>query len=161
MVLGLLASGCSLLSALDFGGDDKSSWEIHAGWEHGIHDSSAKPGQVDKDGVYKPETPEAEAILGFPNIHAGVAGEIYPKGHITPTVQIEVFRFKVPVLRWWEVQVGAGANMIDIYLGKRLVSVFEITAGPWAGWDFEESHRRGPNTLQKLAYGLQFTMIKF
>lgn len=154
-------AGCKLLAALDFGGDDKSSWEIHAGWEHGIHDSAAKPGQVDKDGVYKPETPEAEAILGFPNIHAGVAGEIYPKGKITPTVQVEAFRFKVPELRWWEVQVGAGANMVDLYLGKRLVSVFEITAGPWVGWDFVDSHKRGPNTLDKLAYGLAFTIIKF
>lgn len=159
--LWILGSGCSLMAALDFGGDDKVAWEFHPGWEHGVHESKAKPGHVDENGVYQPETPEVEAILGFPNIHAGVAGEIYPKGQITPTVQLEAFRVKVPVLRWWEVQVGAGANMVDLYLGKRLVSVFEITAGPWVGWDFAESHKRGPNALDKLAWGLQFTVIKF
>jgi hypothetical protein len=161
LVLAASGSGCSLMSALDFGGDDKVAWEFHWGWEHGIHDSTAKPGQVDKDGVYKPETPEVDAILGFPNIHAGIAGEIRPKPRMTPTVQVEVLRFKVPALRWWEIQVGAGAQMANIYLGKRLVSVFEITAGPWVGWDFDESHRHGPNFLDKLAYGLMFTLIKF
>lgn len=156
-----LAIGCTFFSALDFGGDDKIAWEFHPGWEHGLHDSTAKPGQVDDKGVYKPETPEVEAVLGMPNVHAGLTGEIYPKGHITPTVQVEAFRFKVPELRWWEIQVGAGANMVDLYFGKRLVSVFEITAGPWVGWDFVDSHKRGPNTLKKLAYGIGFTIIKF
>lgn len=151
------------MAALDFGGDPQSSWEIHGGWDHGVHAAAAgtPQGQADKNGVYQPETPEAQAALGFPNISAGVAGEVKPKGNITPTVQVEAFRFKVPELRWWEVQVGAGDNMAEIYLGKRLVSVFEITAGPWAGWDFTNSHLEGPNFLRKVAYGVMFTLIKF
>lgn len=160
-VLGLLGSGCSLLAALDFGRDGKKAFEFAFGWEHGIHDSKAKPGEVDKDGVYKPETPEAEAILGFPNLHAGVAGEIRPKGRMTPTVAVEIFRVKAPYVRWWELQVGAGANLIEVSFTKRLVSVFEVTLGPWAGWDFEESHRRGPNFMDKVAWGITGTLIKF
>ena len=161
LALSISSSGCSLMKALDFGGDDKVAWEFHWGWEHGIHDSTAKPGGVDEEGRYKPETPEVDAILGFPNIHAGIAGEIQPKARMTPTVQVEAFRFKVPELRWMVVQVGAGHQMVDLYLGKRLVSVYEVSAGPWVGWDFDESHKRGPNFFSKLAYGAMFTLIKF
>lgn len=152
IVLGLSASGCSFLSALDFGGDDKVAWEFHWGWSHGIHDSTAKPGKVDENGVYKPETPEVEAILGFPNIHAGMAFEVQPKARMTPTVAVELCRAKVPVLRWWELQIGAGAQLVEVSLTKRLISVFEVTAGPWIGWDFDR---------RALAYGACFTIIKF
>ena len=160
-VLALCLPGCSLTKALDFGGTDEKAFEFHFGWEHGIHDGTAPPGKVDGKGVYTPETPEVDSILGFPNIHAGLAGEIEPKGRMTPTVQVEAFRFKVPELRWWEIQVGAGAQMVDLYLGKRLVSVYEVTAGPWVGWDFDQSHKQGPNFMDKLAWGLMFTLIKF
>lgn len=156
-------SGCSVLSALDFGGKDEKKWEFAWGWEHGVSQAKpgTKPGTVDDHGVYQPETPEVDAILGFPNIHAGIAWEVNPDSRMTPTVQVEAFRFKVPVLRWFEVQLGAGAQMADIYLGKRLVSVFEITAGPWVGWDFDQSPKQGPNFLDKVAVGLAFTLIRF
>lgn len=155
--------GCSVLRALDFGGDDKKAFEFAWGWEHGVAEArpGTKPGGVDDQGVYKPETPEAEAVLGFPNVHAGVAGEIRPKGRMTPTVAVEAFRVKFPYVRWWELQVGAGAQIAEVSFTKRLVSVFEITAGPWAGWDFEESHKRGPNFLDKMAWGVTGTLIKF
>lgn len=156
-------TGCSLLSALDFGGNDKKAFEFAWGWEHGVSKAKAgtEPGKTDDQGVYKPETPEAEAVLGFPNLHAGIAGEISPKGRVTPTVAIEVFAVKFPYVRWWELQVGAGANIVEVSFTKRLVSIFEVTAGPWAGWDFEESHKHGPNFLDKLAWGVTGTLIKF
>lgn len=155
--------GCSVLEALDFGGDDAQAFEFHFGWDHGLHDAKpgTKPGTADKDGVYKPETPEAESALGFPNIHASILGEAAPKARMTPGIQVEICRAKLWALRWWELQVGAGANVVDLYLGKRLVSVFEVTAGPWVGWDFEESPDRGPNVLRQLAVGGAVTIVKF
>lgn len=152
LVLGLSTAGCKVLAALDFGGDPKSDWEIHAGWEHGLHDSTALPGQVDDKGVYKPETPEVDSILGFPNIHAGVSGQIRPMGRVTPTVSIEACRVKAPYLRWWELQIGAGNQLVEASFTKRLVSVFEVTAGPWIGWNFD---------FHALAWGVCFTLIKF
>jgi hypothetical protein len=152
LVLGLSLSGCKVLAALDFGGDPKSDWDFKFGWQHDIHDSSAKPGEVDENGVYKPETPEVDAILGFPNIHAGIAGQIRPVGRVTPVVAIEVCRVKVPWLRWWELQIGAGNQLVEVSFTKRLVSVFEVTAGPWIGWDFDR---------HSVAYGACFTLIKF
>jgi hypothetical protein len=130
--LGIL-SGCSVFRALDFGGDDKNPVEFYFGWQHGVEQSKAKPGQVDAHGVYQPETPEVDAILGFPNIHAGLAGEIRPDPRITPVVAVELCRMKFPYVRWWELQVGAGAQLIEASFTKRLISVFEVTAGPWIG----------------------------
>lgn len=155
--------GCSVLSALDFGGNDKKAFEFKWGWEHDIHEAApgTKPGGVDENGVYKPETPEADAVLGFPNIHAGIAGEISPKGRMTPTMAVEICRAKFPLVRWWELEAGAGANIAEVSLTKRLVSVYEVTAGPWAGWDFEESRKRGPNFLDKMAWGVTATLIRF
>lgn len=144
--------GCSVLRALDFGGDDKKPFEFHFGWDHGIETSKAKPGQVDANGVYQPETPEVNAILGFPNIHAGLACEIRPDPRITPVVAVEVCRVKFPYVRWWELQVGAGAQLVEASFTKRLISVFEVTAGPWVGWDFEE---------HAWAFGGIATLIKF
>jgi hypothetical protein len=37
-------------------------------------------------------------------------------------------------------------------MGKRLVSVFEVTAGAWVGWDFDEDD---------VAWGVGGTLIKF
>lgn len=147
-----ILSGCSVLRALDFGGDDKKPFEFRFGWERGIEQSKAKPGQVDANGVYQPETPEVDAILQFPDIHAGVMVEIQPKGRVTPTVQVELCEFKVPYARWFGVQFGAGYQMLDVYVGKRLISVFEITFGPWVGWDFD---------LDDWAWGAGGTLIKF
>jgi hypothetical protein len=146
--------GCSVLAALDFGGSDKKPFEFNWGWEHSLHApaSGTPSGGVDKDGVYKPETPEADAVLGFPNITTGFAGEIRPRPSITPDVGVEVCRAKFPYVRWWEIQVGAGAQIVEVGFLKRLVSVFDISAGPWIGWDFERHHQ---------AYGACIQIIKF
>ncbi len=146
--------GCKALSYLDFGGVDKEPFEIRMGWEHGIHQAAegTPPGKTDDNGVYKPETKEAEALLAFPNVHAGILGEIRPKSHLTPVINLEVLSFKAPYVGWWEIQVGAGANVVDFYLGKRLLSVWEITVGPCFLRDVDE-HAWG--------WGGVGTMIKF
>lgn len=150
LALGLLP-GCSILRALDFGGDPGKAFEFRWGWER-IETSKAKPGGVDDSGVYKPESPEVEAILNFPDIHAGLFAAVQPKARISPTVQLELFEFKVPYARWFSVQIGAGAQLAEVYLGKRLISVFEITVGPWVGWDFDE---------HDYAWGVGGTLIRF
>jgi len=77
---------------------------------------------------------------------------VQPKGRFTPTVHVELCEFKTPYLRWFSVQAGAGDQLAEVFLGKRLVSVFEITAGPWFGRDFEED---------AWAWGVGGTLIKF
>jgi hypothetical protein len=145
-------SGCSILRALDFGGDQTKPFEFRFGWERGIERSQAKPGGVDEHGVYKPETPEAEALLSFPDVHAGTMVVVQPHARITPIVLVEICEFKLWHLRWFSLQVGAGHQLAEVYLGKRLLAVLEITVGGWVGWDFEED---------SVGWGVGGTLIRF
>ena len=147
-----LMLGCSVMRALDFGGDPGKAFEFRLGWEHGIEIPAGKPGTTNPDGTYVPETPEVAAILGFPDVHAGMNVIIQSKPRISPTIGIEVCEFKVPYLRWFNVQVQGGTDLVDIYVGKKLLSVFEISVGLWAGWDFAED---------RTAFGIGGTLIKF
>lgn len=151
---GLLLGGCTFMSALDFGGVEKEPFEFRLGTDHGIHQAAegTKPGGVDANGVYQPETKQADALLSFPNVHAGFCVEVRPKFHLTPIVNLEVCSAKAPYVGWWEVQVGAGTNLAEVYLGKRLLSVWEVTVGPCFLRDIDE-HRWG--------WGGIGTMIKF
>jgi hypothetical protein len=153
LILGaFLTSGCSLLRALDFGGSDDRPFEFRFGWERGVETGKSKPGTVDDRGVYTPEAPEVEAILQFPDVHAGLMGEIRPEPRMTLTVAVEVFDVKVPWARWWSFHVGAGSQLVYAFFGKRLISVFEIHFGPWVGRDFEE---------HAWAWGIGGTLIRF
>lgn len=147
-------SGCSFLKALDYDGDPKKSFEFRFGWDHGIETSKAKPGEVDKDGLYQPETSGVDAVLSFPGISTGLAWEARPNSRISPTVGMELFRVKTPIpyARWWIFEVGGGAQMAEVYAGKLLVPVVDVTVGPWVGWDFNE---------RKAAFGGQITIFKF
>lgn len=138
---------------LDLGWDDKSNWELKAFWDKGPSIGEEDPANkgYDKDGNKIP-SPEVLATYSFPDIHAGLAVEVTPKVKITPTMGVNLVDFKVPYLRWFEIQAQGGANMVDVYLGKRLTSIFEITVGPWFGYDFV-SHGR--------AAGVGVTIIKF
>jgi len=152
LALFFLLSGCAAAGKLDFGGDDKKPFELRWAWEKGVEQSKAEPGKVDADGVYQPETPEATAALQFPDIHAGMNVEIRPEVKLTPTVGVEILEFKVPYLRWFNVQAQAGNQLIDVYCGKKLLSVYEITAGAWFGYDMDE---------HDTCWGVGGTLIKF
>lgn len=152
VLAGPFMSGCAFLRALDFGGDPGQAFEFHWGWDRGIQSGSGKPGQIDPGGVYTPEDPAAEALFSFPAIHGGIALEVKPEPRMTPTVGIEIFRIKVPWARWWIVQAGAGSQLAEIYIGKRVVALIDVTVGPWVGWDFEGRRR---------AWGIAATMVKF
>jgi len=142
------------MRALDFDGNPKEPFEIKAGWDHGTQDSKAKPGQVDANGVYQPEDDGANAIMSFPGISTGLALEVYPEAKVTPTIGLEAFRVKTPIpyFRWWVFQVEGGAQMVDVYAGKLLVPVVDVTVGPWFGWDFDK---------HATAWGAAFTIFKF
>jgi len=146
----VVMNGC-FFKYLDFGGVDEKPFEFRWGWER-FEKGTGKPGTVDENGVFNPETPQADALLNFPDVHAGLLLEIRPESRLTPTVAIEVFEVKVPFLRWWSFQVGGGQQLVYFYAGKRLLSVVEVTIGPWYGWDFEE---------RDWAWGVGGTLIKF
>lgn len=149
-----LLGGCSIMRALDYDGDPKKSFDFRFGWDHGIETSKAKPGEVDKNGEYQPETSGVDAVLSFPGISTGLAWEARPASRVTPTVGMELFRVKTPIpyARWWIFEVGGGAQLAEVYAGKLLVPVVDVTVGPWVGWDFNE---------RKASWGLAATIFKF
>lgn len=152
VLLGVLLSSASC-KYMDFGGDDKKQWEFQFFWDRApeIGEEDPKNPGFDKDGNKIP-SPEVYATYYFPDIHAGLGAEIGPKARITPVVGIELFEFKVPYARWFSFQVQGGADIVNVYLGKRLTSIFEVTVGPWFGRDFEQND---------WAYGVGGTLIKF
>jgi len=147
-----LLCGCQVLRVLDFGGSDDKPFEFRFGWEKGVDVSTAKPGHTDECGVYKPEVPEVEAALSFPDVSAGLMIEMQPHARITPVVNVDLFDVKVPYARWFSAQAGMGYQLSELYFGKRIISILELTVGGWGGYDFEE---------HKWAWGLGGTIIKF
>lgn len=145
--------GCSGM-ALDFGGDDTKPFEFDWGWERGVTpagpENPATPG-FDKDGN-KIVPKEVSNTYTFPAVSAGVDAEVYPKGNLTPSIGLTAFEFKLPYARWFSVQPHVGADLVDIYVGKRLTSIYEITIGPWFGRNYKDHEWCG---------GLGLTLIKF
>jgi len=146
----LLLASCKFL---DFGGDDKQSFEFRFFWDRapaiGAEDPE-NPG-FDKDGNKIP-SPEVYATYYMPDICTGLNVVVQPKGRITPVLGVELAEFKLPYLRWFSVQVQGGAQLVDVYVGKRLTSIFEVTIGGWYGWDFEE---------RDWSWGVGGTLLRF
>lgn len=139
-------TGCSSVP-LDFGGDSDKLVEIRMSWQ--AHKPAAQPSD-EKPPFEVP--PEVVATYQFPDIHAGMNYVLGTEKRLTPTVGIEILEFKLPVVRWFNVQAQGGNQLVDIYVGKRFTSVIEITAGAWWGYDFEE---------HDTTWGLGATLIKF
>lgn len=140
-------------AVLDFGGDEKVPFEFRSFLTDGPRvgeEDPENPG-FDKDGNKIPPQ-EVLATYQFPDIHAGLHAVMGKGPRITPTVSVELFEVKIPYARWFSVQASAGDQLVDVYLGKRLTSIFEVTVGPFYGWDFEE---------RDWTWGVGGTIIKF
>ena len=136
----LLCTGCSSFEVKPFWGDAPKIGK----------EDPDNPG-FDSDGNKIPP-PEVLATYSFPDIHAGYAWVAGEKNKITPTLGVEIMEVKIPLLRWFSVQVGAGSDELHLYIGKRFTSIFEITAGPILSRRFDE---------EDWEFGLQVTVIKF
>lgn len=149
-ILALSTASCRFL---DFGGDNEKAFEARFFWDRipkiGEEDKD-NPG-FDKDGNKIP-SPEVLATYYFPDVVTGLNVVVQPSARMTPILGVELGEFKVPYLRWFSVQFQGGADLGTLYVGKRLTSVFEITMGPWIGWDFQENER---------AWGIGGTILKF
>ena len=135
-----LFTGCSSFEVKPFWGDAPQIGK----------ENPETPG-FDKDGNKIP-SPEVLATYYFPDIHAGYAWVDGDKGKLTPTLGVEILEVKVPVLRWFSIQLGAGTDELHVYVGKRFTSVFEITAGPMFSRRFDE---------EEWSWGFGATVIKF
>lgn len=128
----LCLTGCSAFP-LDFGGDSKKSFEWRWSW------TRAKPAA--QPGDEKPPfdaPPEVEATYAMPDIHAGLLYSLSGgDSRLTPSLGLEIAEFKLPVVRWFVIEIVAGKDLVGFYVGKRLTSIFEISIGGGICWDLE------------------------
>ena len=144
----------SALLAVIFAGCAPSGhqrWDFEWGWRKALT-SEARPGKVDDAGVYQPEDPRAKDVFTCPDIHTGVGLEIQPVPRLAPGVGVEVAEMEAPYAGRWSLQAGAGTQLAYVYLGRIVVPIAEITAGPWWGRDF---------SMHSWAWGVQATVIRF
>lgn len=141
-LVGLLALAFLPTSAcrfLDFGGDDGKVVELRFFWDRapaiGAEDPE-NPG-FDKEGNKIPSA-EVYATYYMPDVCSGLNVLVQPDARITPVVGVELLEFKLPYVRWFSTQVQVGNQLVDVYVGKRLTSIFEVTIGGFVGRDFEE-----------------------
>jgi len=153
-----LFGGCG---TLDFGGIDEKPFEFRLGWDKGIQpigqEDPNNPG-YDMDGNLIPSD-EVKATYAFPDVSAGMAYVFSEdNARATPTLGVEMFEVKVPYLRWLKCDVGAGHNYPYVYLGKRITSVYEISAGVMFGYDLSDNDSGDDEAW---TVGGQITLIKF
>jgi len=123
-------------------------------------------GHFDPDtGEWIPDDKTIEATYKIPDISAGFLVDFAPLADsgddlsITPSLQVEVVEFDLPIdsgllayIRTWKFDIGVGYQRTYGYLGVKLTSIFEISVGPWVGWDWDES---------RIAFGVGVGIIKF
>lgn len=153
----LFLTGCGFLKTLgrlDFGGDDKKPFEAEFFWDRWpeIKDEDPKNPGFDTDGNKIP-SPETYVTLYFPKITAGAAGIVHgEQSRFTPTIGAVVADLKAPYVRWWQVQIVGGADMVGAGLYKRWTSIFEFDTG--GGWAYDPARKKG-------FWWLGFSITKF
>lgn len=150
LLLPMLVVGCAYL---DFGGDDKQAFEFRTFWSEAPYigkENPETPG-YDADGNKIPP-PEVLATYAFPDITAGIHASIGGNHRITPTVGVELFEAKIWKARWFSGQIFAGSNVVGFGFYKRWTSIFEVTTGPFIGYDTEDNDT---------VWGIGGTLTKF
>lgn len=120
-------------------------------------------GHFNDDGEWVPDDPTIAATYQIPDISSGfiidigsaLSDEERRRGEfLSPSLQIELIEFdtQIPYVRTLKVDLGAAYQRPFIYLGKKWTSIFEVSTGVFAGWNFDTN---------ELSYGVGATIIKF
>ena len=150
-LLWILLRSLVLLSLVALGsGCSRTDWELSTNLlPHKTTISPTNP-QYDVDGNLI-VSPEISNTYRMPDIHAGVALDWNFK-RVRPVIEMEMFEFKAPYVRYNEVGVFAGDDLIGIHLSHRWTSIVEFNTGVFGGYDTMEHHS---------TFGLSLLMIKF
>lgn len=100
-----------------------------------------------------PDDPTIATTYKIPDIGAGFIFDLSTYD-LSPSLQIELVEFDVPLpyLSNIKVDFGVAYQRAYVYVGKRITSIFEISAGFYAGWNFEE---------KRPSWGIAGTIIRF
>lgn len=100
-----------------------------------------------------PDNPDIAMTYKIPDISSGFLFDVREL-KLTPTIQIELLEFDAPwkYFSTFKMDAGVGYQRAYGYLGVLLTSIFEISVGVSAGWNWETND---------YFYGPSFTIIKF
>ncbi len=100
-----------------------------------------------------PDNPDIERTYQFPDISSGFIWDMASMD-VSPSLQVELFEWNTKIDRLGRLKLdfGVAYQRAYVYFGKLWTSIFEISTGIWAGWNFDD---------MQFAYGIGFTVIKF
>ena len=119
----LLSSGCK-------------GWEADTAFKPRPKVILASTPGYDSDGNLLVST-EIENTYRFPDIHAGVTYDV-EFGRVRPVLEVELLEFKAPYVRWNQVGILVGEDLIGAHLSHRWTSIYEVSTGVWVGYDTNE-----------------------
>ena len=132
---------------------DEAPWDFRWSWDRGV----STPGAPSED---NPEydadgnlivAPEIARTYSIPDMHAGIMYD-FTEDKVRSLLEVELFEFKAPRLRWWSVGVDAAEGYLGAHISKRWTSIFEVETGLFVGRDFE---------TDTTTWGLGGLIIKF
>lgn len=104
--------------------------------------------------VWVPDDPKIEWTYRIPDVSAGFIFDAKVLD-VTPSIQVELVEFDLPFpwpIGTWKLDTGVAYNRTYGYVGPLLTSIFEISIGGVAGYNWDNGN---------FFYGVGFTIIKF
>ncbi len=130
---------------------EKGSWGFTTNLlpEKKLPPHSEHPG-YDEDGNLIVD-PEIRWTYHMPDIHAGFTYD-FKFRRARPVIGLELCEFKAPLIRWNQIGVFGGEDLVGVHLSHRWTSIFEVSTGVWYGYDTSE---------QQPTFGVALLIIKF
>ena len=153
----LPSTGCSLFR---LGWVNENSYEVQEEAEPNENDGSILPddmgplgGHFNDDGEWIPDDPDIELTYKIPDISAGFIFDVKTL-ELSPSISFELFEFDthIPYLRRLKFDAGVAYQRGFLYVGKLWTSVFEVSTGGFAGWNWRDNEP---------TYGVALLIIKF
>lgn len=147
---GLLVMSVVLLCGCGDVGGQRFRW----GWDRGISKFSKKRSNInpnyDEHGNYIPPK-SVSRTYRIPDIHSGVGYDV-KANKMRVFLEMELLEAKITKSHTLMCGMIGGEEFVGIHLSKKLTSIFEIGAGAFVGFDFDE---------KECTYGVDLLLIKF
>lgn len=146
------STGCSVFKP---GFIREDSYEVKPSDNNAVVEGIDGPtgGHFDEDGNWIPDNPDIPMTYKIPDIGAGFIFDVRSLD-VTPSIQVEILEIDthIPYVNTLKVDAGVGYQRVFAYVGKLWTSIFEISTGLFAGWNWDDND---------VSYGVGCTIIRF
>jgi hypothetical protein len=148
----LLSSGCNVFKP---GFVREDSYQVEVRDDNAKVDGVDGPtgGHFDDEGNWVPDNPDIPMTYKIPDIGAGFIFDVNSLD-VSPSLQVELLEIDthIPYVRTLKLDAGVAYQRGYLYVGKLWTSIFEISTGVFAGWNWEDN---------QMSYGVGATIIRF